>query len=154
MEKHNSNLVIKNNKLISGKNAVGHVIVPDGVTEIANSAFSRNTQLESILIPESVKLIDEYAFFCCESLQKVTIVNPKCKIIDVDEFFLIRKYRLPTTICSSYINGNPNDAIYSTWFGLVEKDRSYFSGVICGDVGSTAEEYAKNYCKFEAIEKA
>ena len=50
-----------------------HVIIPEGVTSISNSAFDACTSLESIEIPNSVTSIGRYAFHYCTSLKSITI---------------------------------------------------------------------------------
>lgn len=56
--------------------------VPDGVTEISNGAFSEfmggysfndTSYLESVTIPDSVKKIDEHAFFDVHSLKSISL---------------------------------------------------------------------------------
>lgn len=53
---------------------VTDVVVPDGVTNIGNYAFSC-TSLKSITIPSSVTSIGSYAFYKCSSLNRVTAGN-------------------------------------------------------------------------------
>ena len=62
-----------------GKEA--HVVIPDGVTEIAPYVFNSSRTLVSIVIPDSVKVIGEETFGCCEDLEQISI--PKdCVIAD------------------------------------------------------------------------
>ena len=49
------------------------VVIPDGVTEIGQSAFDFCSSLTSVVIPDSVKTIGNSAFFCCTSLTSVEI---------------------------------------------------------------------------------
>ena len=65
-------LVIVNNILIDGRTCKGDVTIPDGVKSINYSALY-NAELTSVTIPESVTLIDEYAFQRCEKLTSVTV---------------------------------------------------------------------------------
>ena len=55
----------------SGKK--GTYTVPDGVTEIGNSAFEKCKNLTYINIPDSVKKIGNSAFDRCENLKSITI---------------------------------------------------------------------------------
>ena len=60
-------------RVVSGFNSnhdVRYVHVPDGVTEIRDNAFG-NSSLVSIDLPAQMALIDEYAFYYCESLTHV-----------------------------------------------------------------------------------
>ena len=49
------------------------ITIPDSVTSIGSSAFSRCTGLTSITIPDSVKSIGNYAFTGCTGLTSITI---------------------------------------------------------------------------------
>lgn len=53
------------------------VNLPDGVTQIAASAFYDCAQLRTIGIPASVKTIGEAAFYGCSRLQQVDLANVK-----------------------------------------------------------------------------
>ena len=57
----------------SGCSSLESVTIPDGVTEIGNSAFYGCTNLTSITIPDSVTEIYAYAFSGCSSLTSITI---------------------------------------------------------------------------------
>ena len=52
------------------------IIIPNGVTKIEQFAFYGCSTLTSIVIPDKVTLIDEYAFSDCSSL--TSIVIPAC----------------------------------------------------------------------------
>lgn len=90
-----SALVIINNILVDATSTTGKVEIPEGVVEIAPFAFTNSTateivlpdtvtelgygafnyatKAESINIPNGVKNIKGYTFFCCESLKKLYI---------------------------------------------------------------------------------
>lgn len=134
------------------------VIVPEviddkPVTEIGKRAFYENHELKTVYIPESIEIIEDLAFHCCSSLEKITIMNPNCKIIDIDEVSDIRGYKVMTTICNKCWDSDIDHAIYSSWFGMVHKDKSCFYGTIYGHKGSIAEEYAKGFCEFKSIDE-
>ena len=52
-----------------------NVIIPDGVTSIADYAFCKCENLISINIPDGVTSIGENAFLCCKNLQNLVIPN-------------------------------------------------------------------------------
>ena len=45
--------------------------IPNGVTTIAHDAFYESIRLNKVVIPQSVRSIEEYAFYYCESLKTV-----------------------------------------------------------------------------------
>ena len=72
--RENCNAVIETgtNKLVVG---CKDTIIPYGISEIGNSAFSGYGNLISITIPESVTKIGATAFYGCSSLTNITIPN-------------------------------------------------------------------------------
>ena len=80
----------------------------------------------SVTLPASVTKIEPYALYNCNMLASVTILNPDCKIGDIQ----------------GTISNAPDDST----------GREYFTGTIKGYEGSTAQAYALKYgCTFEAI---
>ena len=51
------------------------VIVPEGVTEIADRAFFEAAELESVKLPASLKQIGDYAFYGCKGLKRVEVLG-------------------------------------------------------------------------------
>ena len=51
----------------------GDVIVPDGVTSIADEVFAENISLTSVLIPASVRWIGDMAFRSCSNITKFEV---------------------------------------------------------------------------------
>ncbi len=47
--------------------------VPEGVETIGRKAFARRNTLQEVKLPESLRTIDDDAFFDCENLQSITI---------------------------------------------------------------------------------
>ena len=74
-------LVIVNHIVIDGQTCTGDVVIPDGVTSIANYAFSSDlglatacsTQMTSVTIPDSVTRIGSSAFSGCKGLLRVVL---------------------------------------------------------------------------------
>lgn len=73
IDKYSNGLFIKNNKLISCKNDVETVTIPDSVTGIGNYAFDNCRNLTNITIPNSVTSIGYGAFDNCRNLTSITI---------------------------------------------------------------------------------
>ena len=49
----------------------GRVVIPEGIKKIWPCAFSNNTRIEEVVIPDSVTEIDDYAFFSCYGLRDI-----------------------------------------------------------------------------------
>ncbi len=75
-----SDFVIENGVLKKYVGPGGDVVVPEGVTEIGEWAFSRIDTLTSILIPDHITSIGKWAFFHCPSLADVTLSKNLAKI--------------------------------------------------------------------------
>jgi hypothetical protein len=75
---------IKNGILISYQEEAGiyNVIVPDGITEIDDYAFSGCESLTSITLPNSITAIGDNAFWGCESLTSITLPDSLTAIGD------------------------------------------------------------------------
>ncbi|MBO5318203.1 MAG: leucine-rich repeat protein [Ruminococcus sp.] len=100
------------------------VEIPTSLAAIEGAVFERSG-INSIVIPDNILTIPRSSFYCCEELEKITILNPYCDIYDSGE-----------TICSS----------------SSRNDGAAFNGVICGYDGSTAEKYAEKYgYSFESL---
>ena len=67
------------------KKAIKRVIIPNGITTIANGAFKNCTKLSSVSIPDGITIIDNSAFYGCSRLTTVTIPN-SVKIIGSSAF--------------------------------------------------------------------
>ena len=61
------------NSAFSGCGSLMSIVIPDGVTSIGRSAFSGCSNLTNITIPDSVTSIGERAFYNCSSLASITI---------------------------------------------------------------------------------
>ena len=99
---------------------------PKSVTKICSGAF-RDAALQSIVIPDTVSVIEERAFSDCKNLRSITIKNPDCEIAQ---------------------NGNTISNLYR------EKTNGAnyrYYGVIFGAEGSTAEAYAKKFNRQFAV---
>lgn len=73
-------LLIDNNIVVKCSKDVKSVVIPDGVTKIENYAFDNCSALTSIIIPSSVIEIGDFAFIDCEALESVIIPDSVTKI--------------------------------------------------------------------------
>ena len=70
-----------------GENTITKVIIPEGVETIYAYAFSKLTALEEVVLPSSLKHIDQYAFDGCVNLKKITFSGENnLKIINNSAF--------------------------------------------------------------------
>ena len=68
-------LLIRNDTLIGCKLDITSIILPNTITRIEDYAFSSCSTLTSVTIPESVTSIGEGAFYGCSALTSITIPN-------------------------------------------------------------------------------
>lgn len=119
----------------TGKKTIDYT-VPENVEKIDFCAFDYVQNIKSLVIPESVKVIDEQALLFTDGFKDLTILNPDCEIFD-------DKSTIATFMeVTDEKDENGNDVfIYD------------FTGTIHGYKNSTAQKYAEKYgYKFEAIE--
>ena len=71
---HTSDFIIENNILTKYVGPGGDIAIPAGVTEIGILAFFRQRALlQSVTIPDGVRVIGRNAFWDCRNLVAVTI---------------------------------------------------------------------------------
>ena len=77
-----SEFVIDDGRLMKYNGPGGHVVIPDGVTEVWNRVFKDNKTLTAITIPPSVTWMYECVFEGCDNLKEVHIsdVGAWCNI--------------------------------------------------------------------------
>ena len=66
--------------------AFGGILVPRGVTQIAENAFKNCAQITGIIIPNSVQRIGLNAFDGCKSLKKLDLPKASISIIGGKKF--------------------------------------------------------------------
>ena len=100
---------IKGNILVNMRPsyAIGEVSIPKNVTSIGESAFSRCTNLTSIIIPNNVTSIGSSAFMGCTSMTNVTIPN---SVTTIDQNAFME--------CTSMTNVTIPDSVTSISYGL------------------------------------
>ena len=68
------------------KGAYGDIVVPDGVTQIAENAFKDCTKISGLTIPNSVQTIGLNAFEGCTSLTKLDLPKASVSLIGGKKF--------------------------------------------------------------------
>lgn len=77
----------------------GRIVIPDGVYKIAKNAFS-GSDISSVEIPDSVKIIQEYAFSGCRELSEISIGSGLREISEYAFAYAdkLKKLDIPETI--------------------------------------------------------
>lgn len=132
-------LVIVNHIVIDGQTCTGDVVIPDGVTSIANYAFSSDlglatacsTQMTSIIIPDSVTRIGSSAFAACTGLTGLCLPDSLTKIENwaFASCSNLTRITVPASVTSM------GESIFRECSGLT----------IRGYADSTAQRYAEKY---------
>ena len=73
VESDNEDFTISNGVLTAYSGSDSVVTIPDGVTEIKNSVFERNSTITKVILPEGLMGIGNCAFADCTSLAEVVI---------------------------------------------------------------------------------
>ena len=66
--------------VVTFQDVLESVVIPEGVTKIANNAFTACTKLKSVTIPEGVTSIGRMAFWNCRALESVVIPSTVTEI--------------------------------------------------------------------------
>ena len=111
--------VIVNHCLLDAKGLTGSVTVPDGIKRICGGAFLENEGLTDVVVPASVEYIGTGAFYGCEELHSLTVLNPECVFSE------------PTEEDGSFAD-----------ITVVPKD---YSGMLRGAADSAVKNYAEKY---------
>ena len=78
--------VIEDGILTSYTGNAADIVIPEGVTEIADRVFISRTFIKSVVLPSSLKKIGSFAFCGCTSLVKVSL-NEGLEYIGDDAFY-------------------------------------------------------------------
>ena len=61
--------------LIEYHGSAKDIILPNGISAIGMGTFAGNENITSVIFPETVIAIENYAFFGCTNLKSVTLPN-------------------------------------------------------------------------------
>ena len=64
---------IENGVLVRYRGEEEHVVIPDGVSKIADEVFKDCMEIKSVVFPEGLEEIGESAFEGCSALKSVTL---------------------------------------------------------------------------------
>ena len=110
-----------------GCSNIEKIVLPDSITSIGASAFLGCSSLTSIIIPDSVTSIGYEAFSCCSSLTSITIPDSVI-MIGEDTFYgcsSIESVTLPFVGSSRTANGT-QDAVFGYIFGGYSSDNASY----------------------------
>ena len=63
----------------SGHPELRHLVIGEGIWQLGDGAFRQCVNLESIHIPSTLILLDDYSFWGCSRLQKITVADGNTK---------------------------------------------------------------------------
>lgn len=72
-QRNSDSLVIVNGMLIDAEGAKGDIVVPSDVKYISASAFQRNSELTSVVVPAGVTKLNDNTFALCDNLKSVEL---------------------------------------------------------------------------------
>ncbi len=81
--KEDGSFKVKDDKLEKYTGNKKNIVIPDDVTELADSSFSGCDELESVTISDDVKIIGDRAFENCSSLTRVAV---GASVKEIDEY--------------------------------------------------------------------
>ena len=132
----------------------GDVVIPDGVTGIG-CVFNECTSLQSIIIPEGITRIEQYAFRHCTSLTEIMIPNG-VTYIGSGAFFdctNLKRVRIPSTInrLGHAFRGLKN--LQEVIIECEEDDKKYakFIGTYLFDLDDMVKYYLRDILKMNAV---
>lgn len=98
--KDSNGYVVYNGILLSADNAQGEVKIPDGIKCIGDYAFYCNDNITSVTIHSNVKKIGKYSFFRCKNL-KTASIEEGVEVIGRGAFedcYELRNAKVPSTV--------------------------------------------------------
>lgn len=97
---NNEDAFLIDNNVLYECHLTGTVVVPDGVTEIASTAFSSKYYITKIVLPEGLKIIRANAFLGCAGLKEI-VIPESVETIEDQAFFgckMLKKIHLPKNL--------------------------------------------------------
>lgn len=94
------------------KNSIKHIVVEDGITSIGQELFYNFKNIKTVILPNSLKRIDTWAFTYCQSLESIVIPEGVTEMgVDVfDGCSGLKSISLPSTLrivpCLGELNGS------------------------------------------------
>lgn len=125
-------------------NSLQKLVIPEGVTQIAPSAFDGQEKLTEVTLPTTLRKIGTYAFYGCKALTSITIPEGveeigRCAFSDSS----VTRFTLPGSLKLLDYEALGCTSLFS---------EPLYNKTICAPAGSYAEQYAKeNDIPFEAI---
>lgn len=95
-----SDMKKKDTKLKKYLGSAQDIILPNGLTDVGNTCFSRNKTLRSVVIPFGVKHIGESAFYQCQNLEYVSLPS-SIETIDANAFLMcsaLKEIHIPKNV--------------------------------------------------------
>jgi len=126
--------VIENGVLVQYNGEGGEVIIPEGVTSIAESVFYDNRSITSVVMPEGLTTIGNYAFY--QALNLVSVHFPSTLTTMGDQAFYV---------CSALENINLEDTKLTKINGHVFDNCRMIKRIILPDTVTRVEGYAFQY---------
>ena len=108
------------------------VQIPDSVTKIGNFAFTYCFQLQSVVMPDSVTSIGESAFLFCRSLKNIHIPE-NLEFVGEDAFFYCDELRKrPLAVVEGKLLFEPINRYYAHFYELerIFKERDYTAKIM------------------------
>ena len=63
------------------------ITLPEGLTAIPEDCFI-SSNLQTLRLPQSVRFVGSGAFFCCDNMRKLIVLNPACVFEDMNDEFV------------------------------------------------------------------
>lgn len=97
---NNEDAFLIDNNVLYECHLTGTVVVPEGITEIASTAFSSKYCITKVVLPEGLKIIRANAFLGCAELKEI-VIPESVEIIEDQAFFgckMLKKVHLPKNL--------------------------------------------------------